>query len=269
MRTLVSRSLVALSLMLALVAGPLATSGCSKKSNDSAEKQDLPPLHFDGQTPNLMLTWIDKHGGTHVEKSPEKVPAEEQAFVRVLISDSEDGTRDPIYVTDLSKPESDGRYLARSMPRSAWEDEITRRRRDADPELAAAEPRREPREPRPRREPRLPPPEMAPGSAAPKAPETPFKANPQFASIVVIVYGAEWCGPCHEAREHLHKKGVKSVYKDIDRDSAARSEMKLKLDKVGKNTRSIPVIDVAGQILVGYSAGALDRALSQALGTAL
>lgn len=271
MRGLVTRPLVALSLMLALVAGPLAPLGCSKKSNETADKKELPPLHFDAQTPKLMLTWIDKLGGTHVEGAPEKVPEAEQAFVRVLISDSEDGARDPIYVSDLSKPEADGRYVARSVPRATWEDEITRRRRDADPEVAGAEPPRPPPIRREPREPRLPPPDPVPfesGSGAPKSggEEQPFKANPKYASIVVIVYGAEWCGPCHEARDHLRKKGVKTVYKDIDRDSVARSEMKQKLDKVGKNTRSIPVIDVGGQIIVGYSASALDRALQQAIG---
>ena len=44
MRGLVTRLLLAVSLMLALVAGPLASAGCSKKSNDSAEKKELPPL---------------------------------------------------------------------------------------------------------------------------------------------------------------------------------------------------------------------------------
>ncbi|MBL8741916.1 MAG: glutaredoxin family protein, partial [Myxococcales bacterium] len=104
--------------------------------------------------------------------------------------------------------------------------------------------------------------------AAPKSggAEEPFKANPQYASIVVTIYGAEWCGPCHEARAYLKKKGVKTVYKDIDQDSAARSEMKQKLDKVGARKGSIPVIDVGGQIIVGYSSGAIDRALAQALG---
>ncbi len=273
MRGLVTRLSVAVSLMLALVAGPVTTAGCSKKANESAEKKELPPLHFDGQTPNLMLTWIDKLGGTHVEAAPEKVPSDEQAFVRVLISDSEDGARDPIYVTDLSKPDADGRYVARGVPRSAWEDEITRRRRDADPELAGAElPRQVPirREPRPTPL-EAPPPlpdSAAPGSAAPKSsgPEAPFKANPQYASIVVIVYGAEWCGPCHEARDYLRKKGVKSVYKDIDRDSAARTEMKQKLDKLGGRNGSIPVIDVGGQVIVGYSKRAIDAALQRALG---
>jgi len=268
MRQAVKRSLIAALAVSFLAIAPLAVPGCSKK-DDSTEKRALPPLHFDGLTPNLMLTWLDKQGGTHVEAAPEKVPVDEQALVRVLISDSEDGSRDPIYVADLSKPDADGRFTARGVPRSAWEDEISRRRRDADPELAVAEAPRAPERQRPAAPPSDPlqgpqqqGPQPTPGGSSDAAPPL----NPAFASVVVIVYGAEWCGPCHDARAHLKKKGVKTIYKDIDRDRAAQAEMKQKLDKIGGRRGSIPVIDVGGQILVGYSAAALDSALKRALG---
>ena len=42
------------------------------------------------------------------------------------------------------------------------------------------------------------------------------------------------------------------------------SEMQQKLAKAGRRGGSIPVIDVRGQILVGFSAAEIDRALSRA-----
>jgi hypothetical protein len=41
--------------------------------------------------------------------------------------------------------------------------------------------------------------------------------------------------------------------------------MKRKLDRAGMGGASIPVIDVMGRILVGFSPGALDRAVQAAL----
>ena len=40
--------------------------------------------------------------------------------------------------------------------------------------------------------------------------------------------------------------------------------MRRKLARAGRQARGIPVIDVAGQILLGFNRGTLDRALSRA-----
>ena len=81
----------------------------------------------------------------------------------------------------------------------------------------------------------------------------------------VIIYGASWCGPCHQAAAYLKKKGVAFVEHDIEQDSVSAHEMQAKLAKAGMHGGSIPVLDVRGHILVGFDA----RAVDQALGTAL
>ncbi len=80
----------------------------------------------------------------------------------------------------------------------------------------------------------------------------------------MIIYGASWCHPCHEAQAYLKSKGVAVVMKDIEEDPGAAAEMRQKLERSGQRGGSIPVIDVKGQILVGYSSGALDRTLARA-----
>lgn len=239
----------------------LVPIGCADKNHEGAreERVELAPLHFSDDTPSLILTWLDERGNAHTGDTPKRVPDDQRTFVRVLAGDGEAGAYDPIYVANLGEPDADGRYTARSTPRSAWEGEIERRRRKEPPTADDDRPREPARRPQ---EPRIPPPDR-PGAPAPEP------AVPD-ASGYVIVYGASWCGPCHQAREHLKKRGIKVQYKDIDNDPAAASEMRAKLEKSGQRRGSIPVIDIGGKIIVGYSRGAIDGALARLeRGTAL
>lgn len=77
----------------------------------------------------------------------------------------------------------------------------------------------------------------------------------------VIIYGAEWCGPCHQAAAFLTQRGVPFVEKDIEKDPGAAREMQAKLAKSGMRGGSIPVLDVRGTIIVGFSAQAVAGAL--------
>jgi glutaredoxin len=82
--------------------------------------------------------------------------------------------------------------------------------------------------------------------------------------VVAIIYGASWCKPCHAAEDYLKGRGVTVVMKDIEASEAAQAEMQQKLARVGRAGASIPVIDVMGQILIGYSPGSLDSAIRTA-----
>lgn len=76
-----------------------------------------------------------------------------------------------------------------------------------------------------------------------------------------IIYGADWCNPCHLAEEHLKKRGVIVSHRDIEADPLARAEMMAKQAQAGKLENTIPVIDLDGKIFVGFNAQALDQAL--------
>lgn len=261
-------SLLSWLLAASLLAALAPAGGCSKKREDpDARPSELPPLSFRAETPNLMLTWIDERGGTHVESQPDQVPDKSRDFVRVVLSDRTEGTSDPIYVADLTKPEGDGSFAARSVSRRVWEDEIERRREQnaqaladvPDPRDRRAPPSRGEGEPRPppAERPRRPVPDPGPGTPDPKPADG-------VSHVTATVYGAEWCQPCHEALDHLKRRGVRATFKDIEKDRVAQAEMKLKLDKAGRGEGRIPVIDIDGKILVGYSARAVDAALAQA-----
>ena len=243
MRRAVAWSTIALA---AIVTLPLA-EGCARKKDDGTSPVAdgaLPPLTIKDDTPDLMLTWIDDKGNTHVELRPADVPEAARSLVRVVVSDREDGTRDLFYVADLTKKGSDGSYGTTAMRRRAWEEELEKRRSAY---LAKA----------------APPPAAIPTGSAREAPGQ--DTAPQGA-FTVIIYGASWCGPCHEAAAYLKSKGVPYVMKDIEETPGAQAEMREKLTRTGQHGGSIPVIDVRGQVLVGFSPGSLDRALAKARG---
>ncbi|WP_437935486.1 glutaredoxin domain-containing protein [Sorangium sp. So ce341] len=235
------------AVLLALAAAVLAPACKEQRDDGTAPAQapaELPPLELRDDTANLMLTWIDEKGDTHVELRPADVPAEGRAMVRAMLSDRTEGTRDVFYVADLTQKRPDGTYAVRTMPRREWESLLEKRRAEHVAKTA-------------------PPPAAAPGpggSAGAGAPAAPG----QLAGVTVIIYGASWCKPCHQAADYLRAKGVAAIVKDIEEDPAAAAEMQDKLAKSHQRGGSIPIIDVRGQILVGYSPHALDQALARA-----
>ena len=77
-------------------------------------------------------------------------------------------------------------------------------------------------------------------------------------STEVILYSADWCGACRKAKRYLARRGVDYEERDVD-DPAVAAEL---LRKTG--SRSIPVIDVGGRMLTGFSAGSYDALIESA-----
>jgi glutaredoxin len=250
------KRLVAIAIAVAAVSP--AVHGCSSRKTDDGTApltttEELPALTLRDDTPNLLLTWIDDKGDMHVEIKVADVPAAGRPLVRVVVSDREEGTKGLFYVADLTTKREDGTFAARTMTRRAWEAEVEKRRATY---LATVTP--------------VPSPATSGAPAATPTGSADAKPLPPAGDVTVIIYGASWCRPCHEAADYLRSKGVRVVQKDVEESAEAASEMRDKLSRSGQHGGSIPVIDVRGQILVGYSPGALDRALARAsAGTAL
>ncbi|MBK9266274.1 MAG: NrdH-redoxin [Polyangiaceae bacterium] len=239
-------------LVLLFVTFAVTTSGCSRKKKDDGTApvvltKELPALTIRDDTPNLLLTWMDEKGELHVELDVAGVPAEGRSLVRVVVSDREAGTKDAFYVVDLTTKGADGGYTAKTMSRRAWEGEVEKRRAAYIAKVAP------------------PKPVASAASSGPQAPDRNDKPPTVASNVTAILYGASWCKPCHDAEKYLKSKGVRIVHKDIEEDRSAALEMREKLEKSGQRGGSIPVIDIRGQILVGYSPHAIDRALGTAL----
>lgn len=72
----------------------------------------------------------------------------------------------------------------------------------------------------------------------------------------VIIYSADWCAFCHAAKQYLDKLGVKYIEKNVEEDRAFAQEA---VDK--SNQMGIPVIDINGDIIVGFDRPKIDDAL--------
>lgn len=72
----------------------------------------------------------------------------------------------------------------------------------------------------------------------------------------IIVYGAEWCAFCHEAMRYFDKLGVKYEYRNVELNTDWGKEAVEKSKQFG-----IPVLDIDGEIVVGFDRPHIDKAL--------
>jgi glutaredoxin-like YruB-family protein len=64
----------------------------------------------------------------------------------------------------------------------------------------------------------------------------------------VTIYTTPTCTYCHAAKEYFKKNNVAYTEKDVTQDLAAQQEMMQKSGQLG-----VPVIDVGGQIVIGFN----------------
>ena len=238
------------ALALALV-GPACNSRASKgaTTDDAAVAPPLPSITVRDDSRDLTFSFVTLDGGFRTARTVAEVPYEARDAVRVWNDVSGDGVAGPwVYVADLRNRLGDGTYKVDSMPRAQFDDLAVDRRKKAKEALAVPKPATAPTAPTALAGPGQ---GSAPGGAA--------------KSLVVIIYGADWCKPCHQAEDYLKSKGIAFVHKDIE-DPNINEELADKLMGAGLQTHSIPIIDVRGKLLVGFDPGALDRAIDQALG---
>lgn len=68
----------------------------------------------------------------------------------------------------------------------------------------------------------------------------------------IVLYSAEWCGACRKAKRYLSRRGIDYEIRDVD-DPHHAAELKRRT-----GSRAVPVIDIDGRMLTGFSASAYD-----------
>ncbi len=78
-----------------------------------------------------------------------------------------------------------------------------------------------------------------------------------YADVRVIMYRTAWCPYCNKAHDYLSSLGVTLIEYDIERNKAKAEEMH------SKGGKGVPLIDVEGIVIKGYSAGAIKDAVER------
>lgn len=213
---------------------------CSKADAQDAratkepEGSDKAAIVVTDDTKGLLFTWIDEKGEFHVEESQGAVPPTQREHVRV-IDPAKQEPAGQIHLVDLRTKGADGTYPVRLAQRTAFD--------------AVASSRRAP--------------VKGTRQGSGKGTANGEGLGEADAQKAVVVYGASWCGACQKTRAYLKSKHIPFADKDIDNDSSAAREMRAKLAKAGIQSQGIPVIDVGGELMVGFDPGAIDRALNK------
>lgn len=77
--------------------------------------------------------------------------------------------------------------------------------------------------------------------------------------VPVVMYSTTWCGVCNKARRYFEEQRISFVEYDVDKNASARAEY-LSLNP----RRTVPTIKVGNEVIVGFSEGAVGRALDDA-----
>jgi len=70
----------------------------------------------------------------------------------------------------------------------------------------------------------------------------------------IVIYSTPHCPYCHMAKDYLDSRGLVFEEKNVAIDQEAAEEMVNKSGQMG-----VPVIDINGQIIVGFDRGAIDK----------
>lgn len=89
-------------------------------------------------------------------------------------------------------------------------------------------------------------------------PSVPPATAAQRARVRVVMYTTRWCPVCARARGWLHARGIPFVEHDVERDPRAMARLRRLSPE-----RVVPVIDVEGEVLVGFVEEDLRRAIDE------
>jgi glutaredoxin len=83
------------------------------------------------------------------------------------------------------------------------------------------------------------------------------------AASQVTVYSTSWCGVCRNAKAFLRDRKVAFVERDVEKDESAMVELAEKAKRAGVQPQGVPVIDVYGQLMLGFDEARLVQLLER------
>ncbi len=232
-----------------------AGGGAGAGAGEGTEAPPAVPFEVRRESSELTFFWFDGHGGIHAVQRMEDVPEANRGRVRVEPPRPEMRAPGWVFVADLRAAGANGRFAVRPVASETFASELAQLTGLAAAMSAPATPR--PSAPSAE-------PSAAGGNTGILAPvaRAPTVAAGANAHANVVVYGATWCGACHQATEYLRANNIPFIEHDIEREPDAAREVYARAREQGLPVGSIPIIDVRGRLLVGFNADAIQRALT-------
>ncbi|MGB1013494.1 MAG: glutaredoxin family protein [Nannocystaceae bacterium] len=175
----------------------------------------------------VVLTYPGERGLFKDTSKVDDIPEQARGLVRVALLDGPRPAHGQVWVVNLKQAAGDEGWALQTVPRSQFEELALGQGLSSEVKLPEG----------------LEPPEQKPREAD------------------VIVYKTEWCGVCKKLLAYLDRKGVTYVAKDIEKDPSAGAELREKSKEKGLKTGSVPVIDVRGELMVGFNRARLEQLL--------
>jgi len=227
-----ARWLSSLLLVLAVAAcddekPPAPPPSTPAAAGDEAAAAAATEAFFEPSATDAVLTYAGERGSFADTSTVDVVPEAARGLVRVKLLGGDAAPPGSVWVTNLRRPEADGRFRLRPVPRDMFE-------------------------------------ELALGEGLSSSVELPEGLQPPeqvAAAQGVIVYKTSWCGVCKKVEAYLKRKGVDYEAKDIEKDRQAAAELQAKASAQGVKTGSVPVLDVGGQLIVGFDRARLEKLL--------
>jgi glutaredoxin len=208
---------------LVLIFLPILLIGCPQqdaKESPDGEVCEFEKLSITDEADHFLFTCLMADGSFETVEKIADVPAEARDQVIVIdtrLSPKKRRSSKIIYVADLTQKREDETYSCRPVSRFKFERDLLRE----------------------------------PGNSSNVLP-------PECRNLVdspkdrVIVYSTVWCGVCKATTEFLKKAGIPYEEKDVEKTAGAQHELACKALKTGKRINGVPVLDIAGTLLLGF-----------------
>lgn len=226
-----------LFLVLATMLATLSTLACQPERPPAPRV--APPqtegsqeaVFFEPKESGVVLTYAGERGAFTDGQKLEQVPEASRGMVRVTIVGGVDPPPGQVWVANLRSPEPDGRYRLSTVPRSLFE------------ELALGQ-------------------GLSSHYDLPDGLEPPAQVD-RTQQGEVIVYKTAWCGVCKKLEAYLEREHISYQAKDVEKDPQAAAELQAKAAEHGVQTGSVPVIDIGGELIVGFDRARIEKLLAR------
>lgn len=98
-----------------------------------------------------------------------------------------------------------------------------------------------------------------PSTSTPSAPVEEERRKRDYSDVNVIMYMTSWWGYCKRADVYVRELGVNLVEYNIETDREKKEEMK----KKSGGATAVPLLDIEGQIIHGFSQDAIKAAIEK------